>query len=71
VSCGPSSPSWVGSPVWVGLPEAVLARGVTTSVHLFGLISFELFARLDGIIDDLDAYFDYAMGELARRAGIS
>ena len=54
-----------------GLPEAVLARGVTAWVHLFGLISFELFGRLDGVIDDLDAYFDYEMGALARRAGIS
>ena len=54
-----------------GLPEAVLARGVTVWVHLFGLISFELFGRLDGVIDDLDAYFDYEMGALARRAGIS
>jgi AcrR family transcriptional regulator len=54
-----------------GLPEAVLARGVTAWVHLFGLISFELFGRLDGIIDDLDAYFDYEMGALARHAGIS
>jgi AcrR family transcriptional regulator len=54
-----------------GLPEAVLARGITAWVHLFGLISFELFGRLDGIIDDLDAYFDYEMSALARRAGIS
>jgi AcrR family transcriptional regulator len=53
------------------LPEAVLARGVTAWVHLFGLISFELFGRLDGVIDDLDAYFDYEMGALARRAGIN
>ena len=54
-----------------GLPEAVLARGVTAWVHLFGLISFDLFGRLHGVIDDLDAYFDYEMGALARRAGIS
>jgi AcrR family transcriptional regulator len=54
-----------------GLPEAVLARGVTAWVHLFGLISFELFGRMDGVIDDLDAYFDYEMGALARRAGIN
>jgi AcrR family transcriptional regulator len=54
-----------------GLPDAVLARGVTAWVHLFGLISFELFGRLDGVIDDLDAYFDYEMGALARRAGIN
>jgi AcrR family transcriptional regulator len=54
-----------------GLPEAVLARGITAWVHLFGLLSFELFGRLDGVIDDLDAYLDYEMGTLARRAGIS
>jgi AcrR family transcriptional regulator len=53
------------------LPEAVLARAVTAWVHLFGLISFELFGRLDGLIDDIDAYFDYEMGVLARRSGIS
>jgi hypothetical protein len=57
-------------PGLAGLPEAVLARGVTAWVHLFGLISFELFGRLDGVIDDLDAYFDYEMGALARRTGI-
>jgi AcrR family transcriptional regulator len=54
-----------------GLPEAVLARGVTAWVHLFGLINFELFGRLDDVIDDLDTYFDYEMGTLARHAGIS
>ncbi len=54
-----------------GLPEALLARAVTAWIHLFGLISFELFGRLDDVIDDLDAYFDYEMGALARRAGIS
>jgi AcrR family transcriptional regulator len=53
-----------------GLPDAVLARAVTAWVHLFGLLSFELFGRLDGVIDDVDAYFDYEMGTLARRSGI-
>jgi AcrR family transcriptional regulator len=53
-----------------GLPEAVLARAVTAWVHLFGLLSFELFGRLDGVIDDVDAYFDYEMSTLARRSGI-
>jgi AcrR family transcriptional regulator len=54
-----------------GLPETVLARGLTAWVHLFGLINFELFGRLDDVIDDLDTYFDYEMGTLARHAGIS
>jgi AcrR family transcriptional regulator len=54
-----------------GLPEAVLARGLSAWVHLFGLINFELFGRLDDVIDDPDTYFDYEMGTLARRAGIS
>lgn len=54
-----------------GLPDAVLARAVTAWVHLFGLLNFELFGRLHGVIDDVDAYFDYEMGTLARRSGIS
>jgi AcrR family transcriptional regulator len=54
-----------------GLPETVLARGLTAWVHLFGLINFELFGRLDDVIDNLDAYFDYEMGALARHAGTS
>jgi AcrR family transcriptional regulator len=53
------------------LPDAVLARAVTAWVHLFGFVSFELFGRFDGVIDDVDAYFDYEMTTLARRSGLT
>ncbi|MGW3806938.1 TetR/AcrR family transcriptional regulator [Micromonospora sp. NPDC005113] len=48
-----------------GMPPALLARGMAGWTQLFGLISFELFGRLNRTVAHRDAYFDHQVGLLA------
>lgn len=48
-----------------GVPDPVLVRGLHAWTQLFGLISFELFGHLHGVVDDHDAHFDLQV----RRSG--
>jgi AcrR family transcriptional regulator len=41
-----------------GVPDAVLMRGMLVWTQLFGLLSFELFGHLHGVIHDYDGFFD-------------
>jgi len=52
------------------VPPALLARGMGAWAALFGLISFELFGRLNNAIYDLDAWFDYQLRLLTRQLGL-
>ena len=47
------------------LPPAVLARGLTAWAQLFGALSFELFGRLRGGVEDYDAWFDHQLRAMA------
>lgn len=53
-----------------GLPPALLARGMAGWTQLFGLISFELFGRLNRTVAHRDAYFDHQVGLLADLIGL-
>lgn len=53
-----------------GLPTGTLARGMTGWVQLFGLISFELFGRLDNTVFDREAYFDHQTTAMADLIGL-
>ncbi|SCL19121.1 transcriptional regulator, TetR family [Micromonospora rhizosphaerae] len=53
-----------------GLPEAVLARGMAGWTQLFGLISFELFGRLNRSVPHRDEYFDHQTGLMADLIGL-
>ncbi|SCE79981.1 transcriptional regulator, TetR family [Micromonospora coriariae] len=53
-----------------GMPPALLARGMAGWTQLFGLISFELFGRLNGTVTHRDAYFDHQVGLLADLIGL-
>jgi AcrR family transcriptional regulator len=44
-----------------GLPEPLLALGMLGWVHLFGVLSFELFGQFNNVIDARDAFFDQQM----------
>jgi AcrR family transcriptional regulator len=55
-------------PPW--LPAAMLARGATGWVHLFGAVSFELFGQLNNVIEAREAYFDYQMRQMADVVGL-
>ncbi|WP_422753360.1 TetR/AcrR family transcriptional regulator [Micromonospora sp. WMMD708] len=53
-----------------GLPEALLARGMAGWTQLFGLISFDLFGRLDPVVPHRDAYFDHQTALMADLVGL-
>ncbi|MEH0841853.1 TetR/AcrR family transcriptional regulator [Micromonospora sp. CPCC 205711] len=53
-----------------GLPESLLARGMAGWTQLFGLISFELFGRLNRAIPHRDEYFDHQTGLMADLIGL-
>ncbi|MFC0004597.1 TetR/AcrR family transcriptional regulator [Micromonospora siamensis] len=56
--------------VFPGLPEALLARGMAGWTQLFGVISFELFGRLNRTVPHRDAYFDHQTGLMADLIGL-
>ncbi|HWG27587.1 TetR/AcrR family transcriptional regulator [Actinospica sp.] len=47
------------------LPGPLIARGAMMWTQLFGMVSFELFGQLRNSLDPADAFFDYAVGQLA------
>jgi len=53
-----------------GLPEGTLNRGMTGWIQLFGLVTFELFGRLDNAIDARTEFFEQQMGLMADLIGI-
>ena len=53
------------------VPAALLARGVTAWVQLFGLVSFELFGRFNGLIEEgRRDFFDYQLRVMAKHIGL-
>jgi AcrR family transcriptional regulator len=53
-----------------GVPPALMARGLFVWTELFGAVTFELFGRLVGIIEDRDAWFDHQVRVLTRYVGL-
>lgn len=51
-------------------PEAVIAMAFTLWTQLFGLVTFEVFGRLDGMIDAREAYFEHQVLVMADLAGL-
>jgi hypothetical protein len=52
------------------LDDAVRARALLAWSALYGTVSFELFGHFVGSVEDADAFFDHAMGELAGLIGL-
>ncbi|MEU3921699.1 TetR/AcrR family transcriptional regulator [Streptomyces sp. NPDC029004] len=52
-------------------PEALLAMALTLWTHLFGLVSFEVFGRLNNMIDAREEYFDHQVRIVADLAGLA
>lgn len=55
---------------FAGVPEPVLARGMIAWLHLYGVLSFELFGQLNRVIEDRDAFFDQQMRAMAALVGL-
>jgi len=53
-----------------GVPEPVIARLLIAWTQLFGMISFELFGQLVGSADPADAFFGYAVEQMADFIGL-
>lgn len=53
-----------------GLPEGLLARGMAGWTQLFGLISFELFGRINRALPHRDEYFAHQTGLMADLIGL-
>ncbi|SCG51043.1 TetR/AcrR family transcriptional regulator [Micromonospora humi] len=54
----------------VALPPALMARGMAGWTQLFGLISFELFGRINRALPHRDEYFDHQIGLMADLIGL-
>jgi AcrR family transcriptional regulator len=53
-----------------GISEELLDRVFVAWTHLFGLVSFEAFGRLEGTIEARAAYFDHHMALMANLTGL-
>jgi AcrR family transcriptional regulator len=53
-----------------GVPAPLLARGMIAWTELFGAISFDLFGRLNNVIDDRRAWFDHQVDAMADLVGL-
>jgi AcrR family transcriptional regulator len=53
------------------LPGPLVARGAMVWTQLFGLVSFELFGQLRNSLDPADAFFAYAVDQLADFQGFA
>ncbi|WBB72812.1 TetR/AcrR family transcriptional regulator [Micromonospora sp. WMMD1128] len=54
----------------MALPPALMARGMAGWTQLFGLISFELFGRINRALPHRDDYFDHQVGLMADLIGL-
>ncbi|WP_131802260.1 hypothetical protein [Parafrankia soli] len=52
------------------LPVSMLARGVIGWIHLFGAVNFELFGRLNTLVEARETYIRHQMREIARLIGL-
>jgi AcrR family transcriptional regulator len=53
-----------------GVPPALVARGMAGWIQLFGAVSFEVFGRLDNVIDDRVGFFELQMRAVADHIGL-
>jgi AcrR family transcriptional regulator len=54
-----------------GVPADLMARGLVARTHLFGAVSLELFGHHHTVIEDHQAFFDYAMRCTAEFVGLA
>jgi AcrR family transcriptional regulator len=53
-----------------GIAGAIVARGLIAWTQLFGMISFELYGQFVGSADPADAFFGYAVEQMASFIGL-
>ncbi len=60
----------VAAAIAPGVPGAMIARGLIAWTQLFGMVSFELFGQFVGSADPADAFFAYAVEQMADFVGL-
>jgi AcrR family transcriptional regulator len=53
-----------------GVPLPAVAQGLLVWTQLFGQISFELFGRFEGIVEQPELLFEHAVATMARQLGL-
>ncbi len=53
-----------------GVSDEAIFRGLNAWTALFGIVSFELFGHLDGVVEDTEAFFDASAIDLGRSVGL-
>jgi len=53
-----------------GVPQDTVTRALVAWTQLFGAVSFEVFGRFTGIVEDVDAVFDQSVREISAFVGI-
>ena len=54
-----------------GLPPELMARGMIVWSQLFGAVTFDVFGRIDAIVDDKATWFDHQLLAMARSVGLA
>jgi AcrR family transcriptional regulator len=60
----------VAAAIAPGVPAAMITRGLIAWTQLFGMVSFELFGQFVGSADPADAFFAYAVQQMADFVGL-
>jgi hypothetical protein len=60
----------VTSEIAPGVPPTLMARGMLAWTELFGAVNFELFGRLNNVIEDRAAWYDHQIRAMARLVGL-
>lgn len=60
----------VGDPDLDTVPASNLASLLAAWTQVYGMVSFELFGHLEGVIDDKAVVFEHAVGQLAHLTGL-
>ena len=53
-----------------GVPKNAIIRALEAWMQLFGAVNFEIFGRLIGVVEDVDALFDQTVKDMAAFVGI-
>jgi AcrR family transcriptional regulator len=54
-----------------GLSPQLMARGMIVWSQLFGAVTFDVFGRIDAIVDDKATWFDHQLLAMARSVGLA
>jgi AcrR family transcriptional regulator len=52
-----------------GVPPLIVAKALVAWNQLYGQVSFEVFGQLHGLVQDTDAFFDFAIDAMAHVVG--